>query len=514
MNDGGPHIVIVGGGTAGWMTAAYLERRLAWRTAPLRITLIESDEVPPIGVGEATIPSIVTMMRDLEIPEYRLLAEADATFKNAIKFVGWASSGQASPDAFYHQFDAPPATDGRSAIVHWLALKSAGIEVEPLDVATCVGSALCEANRAPKLFQSPPYEAPVPYAYHIDAVKLGLLLRSVAESRGVHRLVGHVLSADRDEDGNIVAVQTRDGRDIEGDFFIDCSGFRGLLIEKVLGEEFVSFGDRLICDSAVTCQVPHVGEKPALRSYTTCTAHEEGWTWEIDLQSRSGVGYVYSSKFVDDERARQTLLGHVGAGAAGLPTRKIDMRIGRRADTWVKNCLAVGLSGGFLEPLESTGIHLIELALRVFVDHFDLGPGQSILRRQYNKLMREVFDEIADFLIMHYSLNGRHGEPFWDHCRERVELPASLVDKLRLWSVKVPDSSDLSSKITVFGGFSYSAILSGLDAMPHMTGNLSPFTDLKKSAEVLDAIRAVREQAVNASPPHEELVQKMRAVGN
>lgn len=516
MSSKPARIVIVGGGTAGWMTAAFLERKLSSPSGePVSITLIESDEIPPIGVGEATIPSIVAMMRELEIAEYRLFSEADATFKNAIKFVGWnTSAGSPGPaDEFFHQFDPPPVLFGHDAVIHWMALRAAGIEMEPLWDATAIGSALCRDNRAPKLFQSQPYEAPIPYAYHIDAAKLGQVLRTTAESRGVIRVEGRVESADLDADGSIVAVQTSDGLDIEGDFFVDCSGFRAILIDKVLKTSFVSFADRLICDSAVTCQLPHVDGKPTLRPYTTCTAQDAGWTWEIDLQSRTGAGYVYSSQFTSDEQAREALVRQMGKRAEAATTRNISMRIGRRTNFWVKNCLGVGLSAGFLEPLESTGIHLIELGLRVFAEHFDLASGPSAARCKYNELMRNVFDETAEFLIMHYNLNGRRGEPFWDYCRERLVLPQTLVEKLQLWSVKAPSSTDLHSRINVFSGFSYATILNGLGITARSPGNLSPFIDLKKSAEALDNIRASRSLAVKASPPHEDMVQKLRAIG-
>jgi tryptophan halogenase len=201
---------------------------------------------------------------------------------------------------------------------------------------------------------------------------------------------------------------------------------------------------------------------------------------------------------------------HLRLDADSDSIRKIEMRIGRRAETWVNNCLAVGLSGGFLEPLESTGIHFIELALRVFVDHLSLGPAHEPVRRHYNRLMAGVFDEVADFLVMHYNLNRRHGDPFWDHCREQLPLPPSLVEKLRLWSVKAPSITDLSSSINVFTGFSYSTILSGLGAINGIAGNLAPFVDLKKSAVALDKIRHDRSIAVQASPPHEDIVQKLR----
>jgi tryptophan 7-halogenase len=505
-------IAVVGGGTAGWMSAAYLQKRLSQATRrSVSITVVESPEIDIIGVGEATIPSFVTMMTDLEVPEYRLFSEADATFKNAIKFVGWA--GSADPETgrnyFYHPFDPPPVFGGTSAFDHWMALKEAGVPVDSLDFATSLGSALCEGNRSPKVYSSGPYEAPIPFAYHIDARKLGALLRSIATERGVERIVDTVVSADLDEDGAIAALQLKGGGEVEADLFIDCTGFRGLLIDGVLGSEYESFGDRLLCDRAVTTQVPFSTDDHAPRCYTTSTAQAAGWTWEIDIHSRTGAGYVYSSRFISDDEAAATLRRQIGRKDAQI--RFVPFHVGRRPRPWVKNCVAVGLSAGFLEPLESTGIHFIELGLRVLVDHFAEHPRQEALRRQYNFLMNQVYEEAADFLTLHYVFNGRRGEPFWDHCREEMVLPPSLVRKLELWAYKVPTNTDLEAAIRVFDGFSYMAIMAGLRTLPPYGANRSPYLDLAESARVLDFMREQRGLALKAAPPHREMVQKIRS---
>jgi len=512
------NIVVIGGGTAGWMSAAYLQKRLgrASRSA-VTVTVVEAEDIDIIGVGEATIPGFVTMMRELDIPEWKLFAAADATFKNAIKFVEWGqppAEGDATRrNYFYHPFDPPQVSDHHSAFTHWLALKEAGVAVEPLDVATSIGAALCEVNGSPKLFSSPPYEAPIPYAYHLDARKLGQLLRETAETRGVQRIVGTVTSADLEEDGSIGSVVLADGREIEGDLFVDCSGFRGLLIEGALGAPFESYNDRLLCDRAVACQVPFVEGDAAPRAFTTATAQAAGWTWEIDLSSRRGTGYVFSSKFASDDEAIATLLRHVNRPDLDLAPRVIPMKVGRRPTPWVKNCVAIGLSAGFLEPLESTGIHLIELGLRVLVDHLAIGQQPDPLRQQYNALMSETYEEIADFLMMHYIFNGRRGEPFWDHYRDHVALPPSLVRKLELWAHKVPTVTDLKARIRVFEGFSFFAILAGLQTLPPYGANVTPFIDLADSAKALDAIRSHRQLAERAVPAHAEMVQKIRATG-
>lgn len=509
-------IVIVGGGSAGWLTAAYLNKMLCRsHDDKMSITLVESDEVGPIGVGEATIPSFVAFLRSIDVPEWRLIAEADATFKNAIKFVNWDEIPLAGSPAssFYHQFDPPPFIHGQSALVHWLALKDAGLEMLPLDQSTSIGSALCEANRSPKLFNSPPYEAPVPYAYHLDAVKLGALLRAIVIERGVERVVGHVDTIQRSDNGDISGLTTRDGQYIEGDLFIDCTGFSALLIEGALGEPFQSHADRLLCDRAVACQVSLDAENSPPRCYTTATAKRAGWTWEIDLGTRSGVGYVYSSQFTSDDEAAEQLKAQVGADRQQTSApRIIGMRIGRRRDCWVNNCVAIGLSAGFLEPLESTGLHLVELGVRLLVDHLSEGPAQTGLRRHYNKLMADVFDDISDFLVMHYILNGRRSEPFWDHYRNNVAIPDSLKSKLELWAFKVPASTDLVSKIIVFDGFSYMAVMAGLGVRPQFGGNLSPFMNLEMSASALDEIISRRAIAVRSLPSHADMIQRLRSI--
>jgi flavin-dependent dehydrogenase len=507
-------IVIVGGGTAGWLSAAYLQKKLgAANRRRVVIQLVESEDVDIIGVGEATIPGFVAMMQELEIPEFRLLADADATFKNAIKFVGWsgATDEAGAPAHFFHAFDPPPVLGGQNTMVHWLALKNAGVNVEPLDIATSIGSALCAANRSPKMFSSQPYEAPVPYAYHLDARKLGQLLRTTATERGVDRVLGTVVSVDQDEDGSIAALHLKDGREIEGDLFIDCSGFRSLLIERVLASPFESFSDRLLCDRALACQVPFADASTTPRCYTTATAQSAGWTWEIDLNARSGIGYVYSSRFASDDEANITLLNHIGRPDLDLVPRMIDMKVGCRPRPWVKNCVAIGLSAGFLEPLESTAIHLAELGLRVLVDHLATSDAQEPLRDHYNALMSDAYGEVADFLVMHYVFNGRRGEPFWDYCRDNLTLPPRLIEKLRIWAWKVPSVTDIGARIKLFDGFSYMAIMAGMNALPPYGGNLSGFVDLNESAAVLDQVRELRALAVRSSPPHKEMVQKLRA---
>ena len=506
-------IVIVGGGTAGWLSAVYLQRVIGSNPSlPLSIEVIESDDVGIIGVGEATIPSIRQTLQAIEIPEWRLFAETDATFKNGIRFLNWRHSEQQGGSEYFHPFEGPPVYGGYNAMTHWLVAREAGVKVPRLDHAVGVQSALGESRLSPKLFSSGPYEAPIPYAYHLDAVKFGRMLRNVATGRGVTHLVDHVEQVILDDNGEISELRTRDGRTVRGDFFIDCTGFLSLLIEKNLKEPFIDYCDWLPCDRAVACQIPYETSEPQIRSCTTATAVEAGWIWGIDLFGRSGYGYVYSSRFSNQERAQEVLAQHVGKPAGDIKFRNLTMRVGRRENVWVKNCLAIGLSGGFIEPLESTGIHLIEIALSLFVDYMAHPVGIDRIRNAYNRIFRKYFDELRDFIVLHYISNQRTGEPFWDHYRTAVPIPDSLRDLLTLWMFKLPTGTDLSDKVSIFGAPNYAYVHLGMGNVPPLGQGISPYIPVNSSIEFLKGIQIARQQATKASPIQIDLVRKLRGV--
>lgn len=324
-------ILIVGGGTAGWLAAAYLQRILGNNPdAPIDIRVVESTEIGPIGVGEATVPTLRNMMRLLDIPESALFGEADATLKNGIRFVGWRNGGDAATDSYDHPFDPPMVMHGYSTIAHWLNLKQRGLTTQPYAQAGTVQTALFDANLSPKMMNSPNYEAPVTYAYHLDAVKLGRLLQRIAIERGVQHTIGEVESVDLNDAG-IEAVHLKDGQRLAADLFVDCTGFAAVLIGKALEVPWVSYSDTLLCNRAVACPVAYDDANQPLRSYTQATAQNAGWAWEIDLQSRRGTGYVYSSAHCSDEQAWATLQRLNGERTALAEPRFLKMRIGHQA---------------------------------------------------------------------------------------------------------------------------------------------------------------------------------------
>jgi 2-polyprenyl-6-methoxyphenol hydroxylase-like FAD-dependent oxidoreductase len=501
-------IAIVGGGTAGWLAACYLQRALNGNPAhPVRITLIESPDVAAIGVGEATVPTLRMMLRTIGIPEAALFASAEATLKNGIRFVGWHDG----TDSFDHPFDMPIVAEGYSTITHWLNLKQRGLTRQTFCEAGVVQPALMDAARSPKLMSSAPYEAPISYAYHLDAVLLARLLRDTAKERGVVHVEGTVEQVDADEAG-IRAVLLKDGTRHEADFFVDCTGFASLLLGKTLDVPFHSYADTLLCDRALACPVAHDTPDAPLRSHTVATAQDAGWTWDIELQSRKGTGYVYSSRHCSDDEALATLRRYTAGRTERAAPRMLRMRVGRHTRMWDKNCLALGLAGGFIEPLESTGIYLIEYALQMWLDYLPTHAGAAPMRDRYNMLMAEHYDELHDFVVAHYVLSARRDTPFWRAYTEDVKISDRLAALLALWKHKVPGTADIDARRQVlFGPHNWFFILAGQRCLPEHGIGQTPYIAPERSQAALARIAEIRKAAVSQSPSMREYAQKMRA---
>jgi tryptophan halogenase len=414
MGDGRPfRIVILGGGTAGWMSAAALAR---FAPPTHSITLIESEAIGTVGVGEATIPAIMLFNQALELDEAEFLRETMGSFKLGIEFAGWLKPGH----SYMHAFGEVGRQLGLLPFRHyWARGRKLGLakplaHYSPNELAARTGRA---GPGAPGVS--------LPYAYHFDAGLYAGYLRRYAEARGVTRHEGKVASVQRAENGDIAAVTTEDGRSFAGGFFIDCSGFRGLLIEQELGAGYEDWRHWLPCDRA--------GAGPSAASgdftpYTRSTARAAGWQWRIPLQHRIGNGHVYCSEFISDDEATSVLLANLDGPPAADP-RPLQFVTGRRRKFWDRNVLAVGLSSGFMEPLESTSIHLIQSTITRFLTVLPGGPVDAAVRDGFNRRAALEFERIRDFLILHYWANQRHGEPFWDHCRN-MDLPDSLAARI------------------------------------------------------------------------------------
>jgi tryptophan halogenase len=428
-------VLIVGGGSSGWMAAAYLNAVLNGEgQKPVDISLIESPDVPRIGVGEATIPSINHILSAIGIDEFEFIKRVDGTYKQAIKYVNWLD-GQG--ESYYHAFGRYRPSPVDSLSLDWL-MSDRSI---PYSETISAQPVICESRLAPKTFGHLNMGAGFKYAFHMNALKFADYLCEIATARGVHHYLDHVVDIEMAESGDIAAVQTKSGKRIEADLFIDCTGFAGLLIEKKLGVDWVDFSQYQLCDRALTIQVPYEHNYPGyIRPNTLATAASAGWIWEIPLQTRRAWGYVHAGDFVSEDDAEKELRAFVGPLADDFPVRLVPFKVGYRSKSWAKNCIAIGLSAGFIEPLESTGLYLSDLAVVMATEHFPYRDDMAPLAYRFNRIMANRFHEILDFINMHYCLTRRTDTEFW----REVQRPVKA--KLDFWRVKPPSFADFEDQ--------------------------------------------------------------------
>jgi tryptophan halogenase len=501
-------IVIVGGGTAGWITACYLRRTLNRRPdRPVRIRLVESRRIGIIGVGEATVPTIKIMLHALGIDESDFLSRCDATFKQAIRYRHWVYNPADRPDhAYYHPLDAQAFNGDFELPAQWIVSHGEDRQRVFADDIN-VQPHLCDRLKAPRRPDGPQYGGPLAYAYHMDAEKLAEYLCSRGVAEGVEHVVDDVTHVDQAEDGSITGVVTKEHGTLAGDLFIDCTGFVGLLIGKTLDVPFIDYTDMLFCDRAVAFRVPAAKGLRPLRPFTTATAKTAGWTWEIDLRQRGGIGYVYSSAHISDDAAEHELRAHIGAAADGLTPRRLRMRVGRSSEFWCKNCVAIGLSAGFIEPLESTGIFLIEMGARLLAELF---PGDAALAtgataamiRRYNAEMTRLYEEIRDFVKVHYCLTKRDDQPFWRDNVDPATIPASLAARLEEWRHRPPGPLDFMNTVQLFGHNNWLYVMLGMDWRPEDVAGAVGFSNPAELQHKLAAIDHARSRASVDLPDH------------
>ena len=455
-------IVIVGGGTAGWMTAGILAARFRpSHENGLSITLVESANIGTIGVGEGTWPSLRETLQAMGLSEAEFLTACDASFKQASKFEDWLEPGH----SYYHPFMAPRRFDEVSLADDWLA------GPRPLSFAEFVSfqPALCDQDRAPKTLATPEYQPVANYAYHLDAVKFAdLLKRHCVEKLGVRHVMADVEAATCDADGYLTGVRLAGGQSLEGDLFIDCSGLRGLLIGGHYGSGLTNVRDQLFVDTALAIQVPYAGAAAPIRSATLSTAQAAGWIWDIGLQTRRGTGYVYSGAYTSDDEARATLSAYLGDVHGGENARKIAINAGYRKAPWVKNCVAIGLSMGFVEPLEASSIVMIELAAKALAERMPASRADmATLAPRFNADFAGYWAAIVDFLKLHYVLSRRN-EPFWAANRRTETMSDNLRGLLELWKSRTPNIQDFPHRAEIFPAASYQYVLYGMDFATHV----------------------------------------------
>lgn len=489
------NIVIVGGGTAGWMTAALLAR--LHEDARISIRVVESDEIGTVGVGESTIPSLRQYNELLGLDENEFVRATQATFKLAIEFVDWRHLGH----HYYHPF-GPFGIDirGVSFAAYWLKLKALGETVSPIEY-NLQALASDQEKFVRSIADGNSALPDIAYAFHFDAFLYARYLRGYAEARGVKRVEGKVVDvAQRGEDGFIEAVVLASGERIEGELFFDCSGFRGLLIEQTLKSGFEDWSHWLPCDRAVAVPCRSGGN---LKPVTRATARPAGWQWRIPLQHRIGNGYVFSSAHVSEDEAAATLLKNLDGEALADPWL-LKFKAGRRKTTWVKNCIAIGLASGFLEPLESQSIHLIALGIMRLVCNFPDLDFEPADRDDYNQFMAWQYERIRDFLVLHYNATERNDTPFWDYCRT-MAVPDYLKAKMELFAAR---GRIFRVNDELFTEQSWFAVLYNQGIRPR---GYDPMVDLVPEGEFRNATRYVRSTIANSvarMPLHRDFIAR------
>jgi flavin-dependent dehydrogenase len=461
MNGDRRNVLVVGGGTAGWLTAGYLARVLgADLPGGAKITLIESRDIGILGVGEGTFPTIRKTLARIGIDEADLIRRCDASFKQGAKFVDWRyDAGYAEcSDDYLHGFQVADDSEGPELLPYWL-LGFGGDR--PWDEAATPQKSAADANRAPKLASHSDYVGPLSYAFHFDAMALATLLREQGIANGVRHLTGTVEDVALGEDGAIAGVRSAEHGLLEADLYIDCTGFRAELIGKALGQPWKSVGDTLFCDGAIALQVPYDRADAPIASYTISTAQDAGWIWDIGLSTRRGIGHVYSSAHIGADGAEQALRRYVGPASDALEARHFRFDAGYREVSWYKNCVAVGLSSGFFEPLEATGIVLSEVAGALIANLFPWAGEVETSARQFNELMRRRYERTLDFIKLHYYLSRRSGS-FWEANRDPATAPDSLHELLDRWRFRPPNELDIDPNVDMFPASSWQYVLYGM----------------------------------------------------
>ena len=508
------HIAVLGGGTAGWLSATYLSNIFGSKTTQqLRITLVESEDIGTVGVGEATIPSLRTTLRQIGADERDFLVACNCSFKLGIKFVDWHHPpGTGANNSFMNPFGILPFANDVEAASYWLKRRREGNLApfkEDFTESFAVHPALCDAFKAPKGPNTPNYDRVAAYAYHMDAKLFGRFLRDMAIERGVERIVDRVVEVVQDDEGYIERLKLESGQEIEADLYLDCSGFRSLLLDKTMGEPFHSFRESLLCDRAVAISKPWPAAPTKLPPYTQATAMKAGWTWSIPLYTRFAHGYVYSSNHTTPEEAERELRQFMGDEEGANPALHIKMRTGRHERLWVKNCIAMGLAGGFIEPLESTGIYIVEAGLRELSHYFPDRSCDPGLQERYNAHMARVYDSTRDFIVYHYCMTAREDTAFWRDNKYGLKRSEELERNLALWRHKVPTHLDFQPE--VFSINHYTFLMAGHDAWPEGDWPKAQLIDDEAGLYAFQQIGKLRDKLLRELPDHYELLSALHA---
>jgi tryptophan 7-halogenase len=496
-------IAIVGAGTSGWLAANHLGLELS-ADSEVEITVVESKDVPTIGVGEGTVPYIMNGLKRFGISEAELLSSCDATFKQGIKFVNWLDSAKHGENHYYHSFD-DPYPGGFNITPYW---NTHGAERPFDDIG--LQARISELGLSPKKKSSGDYEGELAYAYHFNAAKFAKLLAKNSQKRfNVKHTFATIEGVKKSDDGNISHLVTADGKELPFDFYIDCSGFSAVLIEQGLGIPFVSKAKELFVDTALVQPMP-LKENEDINPYTTATAHKAGWIWDIPLTTRRGTGFVYASKYMSESEALTSYAEYLGIDESELSPKKLPMDVGFRKEFWCQNCVPLGLAQGFLEPLEATSILLSDFSAELLAKNFprDLDCIGTI-SPYFNKVVTYAWERTVDFIKLHYSLSDRTDSDFWVDNQDESVLSEELKERLQKFKLSSPQQSDFFSRFDLFNEKNFLYVLYGMKfkTQPSILSK----TEKERSQAILENNDRLVEQAGNHLLKHKDWLMGLKA---
>ncbi len=516
MSDPVNTIIIVGGGTAGWLTAGLLaaEHRID-DASGLRIIVVESPDVGPIGVGEGTWPTMRSTLETIGLSETDFIRGCAASFKQGTRFNGWLKG---SDEFYYHPFALPPRFHEVDLARHWQPMRD---QISYADAVTPQGL-VCERGLAPKQISTPQFASNLNYGYHLDAGQFSTVLQEhCVEKLGVTHILANVVAVNSAENGDIESLRLQSGEVLQGELFVDCTGFAALLLGEHYGIPFLSKKDVLFNDSALAVQVPRQSADESIASVTHSTAQRAGWIWDIGLPSRRGIGHVYSSAHSSDDQAEEDLRAYVAAttgesAGKAITPRKISFNPGHRETLWHHNCVAIGLSGGFVEPLEASALVMIELSAKMLAEQLPANRDvMNVVAKRFNEKFLYHWDRIVEFLKLHYLLSEREDSAYWQDNRDPGTIPAKLQDSLRLWRHQSPRYQDLPLADELFPAASYRYVLYGMKFVsdgPNQRRR-SDLTSRDAAQKIFVKNVGLTKQAFDALPTNRELLEKVHEFG-
>ena len=509
------HILIIGGGTAGWLSAAILAKSLNSKLPDgVQVTLVESPDIPILGVGEGTWPNLRATLRKIGVSETDFIRECDATFKQGAEFVNWTKSPNENEQSSYYH---PLSTVSHSSYDFNLApywLMQDKDSRKPYDRAVASQARLCDAGKAPKQIVMAEYSAAQEYAYHLNANKFAHFLKQHCINKlGVKFVSANVTKIVRDEDDFISLVETdhESEKTISADFFIDCSGAKGLIIKQTYNIDWHDISDVIFNDTALAVQVPYKDNQNAIKTHTVATAQTAGWIWDIGLQERRGVGHVYSSKYIDESQARKQLIDYIGSDySEDLSIRKIKLNHGYHKKFWHKNTVAIGMSAGFVEPLEASAIYLFDAAANMLAAQFPRTREQmSYVEEKFNQHFTMRMERTVEFIKLHYCISQRRDSDYWIDNGDAKSIPSHLAQRLNFWKTQPPTKYDFDNAWEPFNLDSYLYVLYGMNFTTDISQHSATYSDSVKATEMFGRIDKASSMLIDKLPEQRELINQV-----